>query len=41
MNASRPSATHVAIRDGRILGAGDLDEMAGWGPYILHAGFRR
>ena len=39
MNASRPSATHVAIRDGRILGAGGLDEMAGWGPYILNEDF--
>lgn len=39
MNASRPSATHVAIRDGRILGAGGLDEMAGWGPYTLNEDF--
>jgi len=35
MNPSRPLATHVAVRDGRILGAGALDELAGWGPYTL------
>ena len=35
MNPSRPEATHVAVRDGRILGAGPLDELAGWGPYTL------
>ena len=31
MNPSRPLATHVAVRDGRILGAGPLDELTGWG----------
>ncbi|MGL6111648.1 MAG: amidohydrolase, partial [Rubrivivax sp.] len=35
MNPSRPLATHVAVRDGRILGAGPLEELAGWGPYTL------
>ena len=35
MNPSRPLATHVAVRDGRILGAGALEELAGWGPYVL------
>ncbi|MEO0548258.1 MAG: amidohydrolase family protein, partial [Pseudomonadota bacterium] len=35
MNPSRPEATHVAVRDGRILGAGTLDELAGWGDYTL------
>jgi predicted amidohydrolase YtcJ len=35
MNPSRPLATHVAVRDGRILGAGSLEELAGWGPYTL------
>ena len=35
MNPSRPVATHVAVRDGRILGAGALDELAGWGLYRL------
>ena len=35
MNPSRPTATHVAVRDGRILGVGDLEDLAGWGPYRL------
>ena len=26
MNASRPHATHVAIRDGRIIGAGSAED---------------
>ncbi|MCA0241661.1 MAG: amidohydrolase [Proteobacteria bacterium] len=39
MNASRPEATHVAVRDGRILGAGTLDELAGWGPHTLDERF--
>ena len=33
MNASRPNATHVAVRDGRILGVGSLDELKGWGAH--------
>ena len=32
MNRRRPRATHVAVRDGRILGAGNLDDLMGWGP---------
>jgi predicted amidohydrolase YtcJ len=39
MNPSRPLATHVAVRDGRILGAGSLEELAGWGPYDLDKTF--
>src|ERR1700741_2329248 len=39
MNPSRPEATHVAVRDGRVLGAGSLDELAGWGPYALDESF--
>ncbi|MEC8515669.1 MAG: amidohydrolase family protein, partial [Pseudomonadota bacterium] len=39
MNPSRPRATHVAVRDGRILAAGNLDEMSGWGPYELNDEF--
>jgi predicted amidohydrolase YtcJ len=35
MNPSRPQATHVAVRDGRILGAGSLEELATWGDYVL------
>ena len=39
MNPARPLSTHVAVRDGRILGAGSLDELAGWGDYQLDTGF--
>jgi predicted amidohydrolase YtcJ len=35
MNPARPEATHVALRDGRILGAGRLDELSGWGAHRL------
>ncbi|WP_415921661.1 amidohydrolase [Tateyamaria sp. SN6-1] len=35
MNPSRPEATHVAVRDGRILGVGTLEELATWGPHDL------
>ncbi len=35
MNPNRPIASHVAVRDGRILGAGTLEELAGWGDYTL------
>ena len=39
MNAARPDVSHVAVRDGRILGAGTLDELAAWGPYTLSTQF--
>jgi predicted amidohydrolase YtcJ len=39
MNPARPEATHVAVRDGRILGAGTLEELAGWGAYTLDTRF--
>ena len=39
MNPSQPQATHVAVRDGRILGAGTLEEVAGWGPHTLDTRF--
>lgn len=39
MNPARPRATHVAVRDGRILGAGTLEELAGWGEYRLDERF--
>jgi len=35
MNPARPYATHVAVRDGRVLGAGTLEELEGWGDYTL------
>ena len=33
MNPRRPEATHVAVRDGRVLGTGTLDDLAGWGRF--------
>ena len=35
MNVRRPVASHVAVRDGWILGAGTLEELAGWGPHEI------
>ena len=35
MNPRRPEATHVAVRDGRVLGTGALDDLAGWGDHEL------
>ncbi len=31
MNPSNPKGTHVAVRNGMILGVGSLDELSGWG----------
>ncbi len=39
MNPARPHATHVAVRDGIILGAGTLEELEGWGEYELDQRF--
>ena len=39
MNPSNPYATHVAVRDGHILGAGSLKELEGWGEYTLDETF--
>lgn len=35
MNPGQPEATHVAVRGGRILEVGTLDECASWGDYTL------
>lgn len=35
MNPNRPRATHVAVREGRILGVGTLAELEPWGDYTL------
>ncbi len=35
MNPSQPIASHVAVRDGHILGVGDLADLAKWGDYTL------
>lgn len=39
LNHSRPEAPHVAVRDGRVLGAGTLDELRGWGVSDVDARF--
>ena len=39
MNSRRPEATHVAVRDGRILGTGALEDLAGWGEHELDERF--
>ncbi len=39
MNPARPEVTHVAVRDGRFLGAGSIEELAGWGEYELDERF--
>jgi len=39
MNPARPEATHVAVRDGRILGAGSVAELAGWGKHQIDERF--
>lgn len=39
MNPMQPDATHVAVRDGRILAVGDLERMQGWGPFELDERF--
>ncbi len=40
MNPANPVATHVAVRDGIILGVGSLDEVSGWGDYELDKTFK-
>lgn len=39
MNPAQPFATHVAVRDGKILAVGGLDEMQGIGAYELDESF--
>ncbi len=40
MNPSNPEGTHVAVRDGKILGVGTLEEVQGWGEYTLDETFK-
>ena len=35
MNPARPFATHIAVKDGKILGTGVLDELSKWGEFQL------
>lgn len=39
MNPAQPEATHVAVRDGRVLAVGDLERAAAWGEYTLDTRF--
>lgn len=39
MNPMQPEATHVAVRDGRILAVGDLARMREWGEFSLDERF--
>jgi predicted amidohydrolase YtcJ len=35
LDPNRPSVTHVAVRDGRILGAGALEDLTPWGEHVI------
>ncbi len=39
MNPRQPEATHVAVRDGRVLAVGDLERMKAWGAFDLDERF--
>ena len=39
LNPMQPEATHVAVRDGRILSVGTLDRVGEWGPFDLDERF--
>ncbi|HEX7865501.1 MAG TPA: amidohydrolase [Variovorax sp.] len=39
MNPMQPHATHVAVRDGRVLAVGALADMQSWGPSTLDERF--
>ena len=39
MNPRQPEATHVAVRDGKVLAVGSLDRMKEWGDYTLDQRF--
>ena len=41
MNPMQPEASHVAVRDGRVLAVGDLDRMRAWGRFDLDERFAR
>lgn len=40
MNPSNPEGTHVAVREGKILGVGTLEELECWGDYRLDDTFK-
>lgn len=35
MNPRQPEATHVAVRDGRVLAVGSIERMREWGAFVL------
>ncbi|MFT5158988.1 MAG: putative amidohydrolase YtcJ, partial [Paracoccaceae bacterium] len=39
MNPTNPTATHVAVREGKILGVGALSDLEPWGDYTLDETF--
>ncbi|WP_218509522.1 amidohydrolase [Variovorax sp. dw_308] len=39
MNPMQPEATHVAVRDGKVLAVGDLARMQSWGEFTLDTRF--
>ncbi len=39
MNPMQPHATHVAVRDGRVLAVGTLEDMQAWGAFELDSRF--
>ncbi|HMX09860.1 MAG TPA: amidohydrolase [Burkholderiaceae bacterium] len=39
MNPRQPAATHIAVRDGRVLAVGDLERMKAWGHFELDERF--
>ena len=39
MNSYLPEASHVAVRDGKILGVGSLEDLEKWGEYELNTQF--
>jgi predicted amidohydrolase YtcJ len=40
MNPNCPAATHIAVRAGRVLAVGTLEDMEKWGSYTLDERFR-
>tara|TARA_B100001996_G_scaffold63849_1_gene45870 strand:+ start:3904 stop:5541 length:1638 start_codon:yes stop_codon:yes gene_type:complete len=39
MNPSKPTATHVAVNEDKIIAVGSLEDVAAWGPYKLNEAF--
>ena len=40
MNRSQPVATHIAVKDGRILGVGACEDLVGWGAHQIDKSFQ-